>query len=81
MLSFLPSGEHQMKRHMCNCESCLYGDFKNCKINEIEIVENHDNDEHEDNTFSNIYEFITEGSFVALCTEIFGKLPGLQSTF
>ena len=65
MLSFLPSGEHQMKRHMCNCESCLYGDFKNCKINEIEIVENHDNDEHEDNTFSNIYEFIT-GSFVAL---------------
>ena len=66
-----------MKRHMSNCESCIYGDFKNGKVDEwrrtemLEIgkeIGAFDNDEEqEDNSYSdNLFEFVTDGSFVAL---------------
>ena len=81
MMSFLPSGEYQLKRHMWNCESCLFGDFGMCKLDgdceRVDVVEydeeidcldddNDDDDEGHNSHSENMFTFVEEGSFIAL---------------
>ena len=71
MLSFFPNGDWLMKRHLCNCSSCLIGSFNRCEdgdnlnqdpsIDEIideEFIETNDSDMHtyvEPNSFIAVY--------------------------
>ena len=78
MISFLPSGQHQIKRHICNCDSCIYyGEFGNCKVDKngrfhtLEFGEEIDaldeDDENEDCSHSeNMFTFAEVGCFVRL---------------
>ena len=81
MISFLPSGEYQLNRHMCNCESCLFGDFGKCKLDGdvegVDVVEydeeidfldddNNDEDQEHNSNSEDMFTFVEEGSFIAL---------------
>ena len=71
MLSFFPNGDWFMKRHICNCKSCLVGYFNQCEDDEIDVdigsslEEVNDNELIETNV-SEMHLFVEANSFVAV---------------
>ena len=76
MISFLPSGEFQISRHVCSCERCNFGQFNKCVVNtgeeslNLDDVEEDVEDIEENgevaNSYDDRYEMVVPGTYVAL---------------
>ena len=75
MISLFPNGEWQIKRYLCNCNSCVMGLFNTCErdvVEEVvkdiakEVQDEVDYLDETDNTESEMFAFIEEDSFIGV---------------
>ena len=81
MIMFRKDGSVVRRREICDCDSCLDGNFESCEYNDdIEVYENdndcdhnndakeHDEEKDEEENYNHLLEVIEPGSVVALYT-------------